>query len=92
MVAYVFPQNSVLQAGQIDAQRLTRINYAFANIANGRIVTGFDHDAENFSFLASLKNENPSLTVLVSVAAGCGPPTSPMSRSPLTAGPYSSRA
>ena len=67
VVAYVFPQNSVLQSGQIDAQRLTRINYAFANIANGRIVTGFDHDAENFAFLESLKKENPSLTVLVSV-------------------------
>ena len=67
VVAYVFPQHTVLQPGQIDAQRLTRINYAFANIANGRIVTGFEHDAENFSFLGSLKKENPSLTVLVSV-------------------------
>ncbi len=67
IVAYVFPQNSVLQPGQIDAQRLTRINYAFANIDNGRMVTGYGHDAENFSFLVSLKKENPSLTVLVSV-------------------------
>ena len=67
VVAYVFPQNSVLQPGQIEAQRLTRINYAFANIANGRMVTGFDHDAENFAFLQSLKTENPSLTLLVSV-------------------------
>jgi chitinase len=67
VLAYVFPQNSVLQPGQIDAQRLTRINYAFANIDKGRMVTGFDHDAENFSFLLSLKKENPSLTVLVSV-------------------------
>ena len=67
VVAYLFPQNSVLQPGQVDAQRLTRINYAFANIANGRIVAGFDHDAENFAFLEGLKKENPSLTVLVSV-------------------------
>lgn len=67
VVAYVFPQNNILQPGQIDSQRLTRINYAFANIANGRIVTGFDHDAENFSYFESLKKENPSLTVLVSV-------------------------
>jgi chitinase len=60
-------RDNVLQPGQIDAQRLTRINYAFSNIANGRMVTGFAHDAENFSFLESLKKENPSLTVLVSV-------------------------
>jgi chitinase len=67
VVAYVFPQNNPLQPGQIDAQRLTRINYAFSNIENGRMVTGFAKDAENFAFLNSLKHQNPSLTVLVSV-------------------------
>jgi chitinase len=67
IVAYVFPQNNVLQPGQIDAQQLTRINYAFANIANGVVVTGFAHDAENYSYLVALKKENPALTVLVSV-------------------------
>jgi chitinase len=67
VVAYVFPQNAVLQPGQIDAQSLTRINYAFANIENGRMVTGFAKDAENFAFLTALKRQNPSLTVLVSV-------------------------
>ena len=67
VVAYVFPRSTVLQPGQIDAQRLTRINYAFANIVNGRMVTGDEHDSENFSFLVSLKKENPGLTVLVSV-------------------------
>jgi chitinase len=66
IVGYVFPQNTVLQPGQIDAERLTRINYAFANIANGRMVEGFEHDAENFAYIESLKKENPSLTVLVS--------------------------
>jgi len=67
IVAYVFPQNSVLQPGQIEPRQLTRINYAFANIAGGRMVTGFDHDAENYAYLTNLKKENPSLTVLVSV-------------------------
>ena len=57
----------MLQPGQIDARLLTRINYAFANIENGRMVTGFAHDAENIAFLESLKKENPNLTVLVSV-------------------------
>jgi chitinase len=67
VVAYVFPQNNALQPGQIDASSLTRINYAFANIANGRIVTGYQKDAENFAFLESLKQQNPSLAVMVSV-------------------------
>lgn len=67
VVAYVFPQNNVLQPGQIDAQSLTRINYAFANIESGRMVAGFTKDAENFAFLNSLKHQNPRLTVLVSV-------------------------
>jgi chitinase len=67
VVAYVFPQNTALQPGDIDAGRLTRINYAFANIVDGRIVTGFAKDAENFAFLESLKKDNASLTVLVSV-------------------------
>lgn len=67
VAAYVFAQNNALQPGQIDASSLTRINYAFANIENGRMVTGFQKDAENFAFLESLKQQNPSLTVIVSV-------------------------
>ena len=67
VVGYVFPQDAALQPGEIDALSLTRINYAFANIANGRIVTGFSDDAKNLAFLRALKRQNPSLTILVSV-------------------------
>src|SRR6516225_9981036 len=67
VVAYVFPQDNALQPGDIDASRLTRINYAFANIVDGRMVTGLAKDPENYAFLESLKKENPSLTVLASV-------------------------
>lgn len=67
VVGYVFPQNHVLQPGEIAAQKLTRINYAFANIQNGAIVDGFQTDAANFAALNALKQQNPSLTVLVSV-------------------------
>jgi chitinase len=67
VVAYVFPQNNALQPGDIDARSLTRINYAFANIDNGRMVPGFSKDQENLAFLTALKRQNPSLTVLVSV-------------------------
>jgi chitinase len=67
VIAYVFPQNSVIQPGDIAAQKLTRINYAFANISNGVMVNGFPTDAANFAALNALKKQNPSLTVLVSV-------------------------
>jgi chitinase len=67
VVGYVFPQNDALQPGQIDAQLLTRINYAFANIKDGRIVTGFAQDKTNLAFLVALRKQNPSLRVLVSV-------------------------
>ena len=67
VVGYVFPQNTTLTAGQVDAQRMTRINYAFANIAQGRMVEGFAQDAANLATLTALRKENPSLTVLVSV-------------------------
>jgi chitinase len=67
VIAYVFPQNHVLEPGEIAAQKVTRINYAFANIQNGVIVDGFPTDAANFAALNALKQQNPSLTVLVSV-------------------------
>jgi chitinase len=67
VVAYVFPRDGALKPGQIDPHLITRINYAFANIKDGRIVTGSDLAAQNFAILASLRKEKPSLTVLVSV-------------------------
>ncbi|HEX8813686.1 MAG TPA: glycosyl hydrolase family 18 protein, partial [Terracidiphilus sp.] len=67
VVAYLFPQDARIAPGEVNARALTRINYAFANIENGRMVTGFKNDAENFAALASLRKENPELKVLVSV-------------------------
>jgi len=67
IVAYVFPQSHPLGPGEIAAQKLTRVNYAFANIEDGRIVNGFAHDDENLASLVALKQQNPALTVLVSV-------------------------
>ena len=72
IVAYVFPGNTLLQPGQIDAHRITRINFAFANIDNGRMVTGHASDEQNLALLTSLRKENPSLTVLVSVGGWLG--------------------
>ena len=67
VAGYVFTQDAALVPGQIDAQSLTRVNYAFANIKDGRMVTGFASDAENFALLTGLRKQNPSFTVLVSV-------------------------
>ena len=57
----------MLVPGDIAAEKLTHINYAFANIQNGAMVEGFAHDKENFQVLNSLKSRNPTLKILVSV-------------------------
>jgi chitinase len=67
IAAYVFPGKTILTADQVAAAKLTRINFAFANIDQGRIVEGESSDAANLATLVGLKSENPDLTVLVSV-------------------------
>ena len=67
VVAYVFEKDHVIQPGEIAANKLTRINYAFANVRDGQVVEGFSSDAKNYAALVALKQENPSLTVLASV-------------------------
>ena len=67
VVAYVFPRNMILNPDQVDVGKLTRINFAFANIEDGRIVEGTPRDAQNLALLNGLKSQNPSLTLLVSV-------------------------
>jgi len=67
IIAYVFPQDRAIAPGEVDGRRVTRINYAFANVKGGEVVEGFSHDAENLALLTSLKRENPELTVVVSV-------------------------
>jgi len=67
IVGYVFTREAPLTPGQIDARKLTRINYAFANIENGRMVEGAPVTAGNLAILTRLRRENPKLTVLISV-------------------------
>jgi len=67
VTGYVFPDGAALKAGEIDPSKLTRINYAFAKIKNGRMALGFPQDAANLAMLTALRREYPSLTVLVSV-------------------------
>jgi chitinase len=67
IVAYVFPQNKLIEPGDIAARKVTRINYAFANLKGGRMVNGFDAEEANLAWLMRLKQDNPALSVLVSV-------------------------
>ncbi|WP_226679896.1 glycosyl hydrolase family 18 protein [Sutcliffiella horikoshii] len=60
---------SGFNVANIDASKLTHINYAFANISNdGEIVVGdpaIDHD--NFKDLQQLKKQHPQLKTMISV-------------------------
>ena len=67
VIAYIFPQKHVIEPGEVAASKLTRINYAFANIEDGRIAAESPADAPNFATLVGLKQQNPSLEVLISV-------------------------
>ncbi|MGA2728328.1 MAG: glycoside hydrolase family 18 protein [Terracidiphilus sp.] len=69
---YVFPQNGPLQPGQIDLSGMTRINYAFAAIRNGRMVIATADDPANLRQLTSLRRQNPSLSVLISAGGWLG--------------------
>ena len=72
IVGYVFPQQTLLTSNQIDAAKLTRINYAFANIKDGRMVEGSANDAANLAMVTALRKKHPSLTVLISVGGWGG--------------------
>jgi chitinase len=67
VIGYVFPGNTVIQENAIAAGNLTHINYAFANIEDGKMVEGYDADSANFVVLNRLKKDNPSLKILISV-------------------------
>lgn len=67
VIAYVFPQERVLSPGEIAAGKITHVNYAFANLKDGRVVEGFAKDAENLAVLAGLRRAHPHLRILISV-------------------------
>ena len=49
------------------ALQITHINYAFANIKEGKVVEGYSSDTETFKKLNKLKKVNEHLKVLISV-------------------------
>ena len=72
IVGYIFPREAPLKAAQIDAHAMTRINYAFATIKDGRMAEGSANDAANLATLTELRHQNPSLKILVSVGGWFG--------------------
>jgi chitinase len=67
IIGYIYSPNRPLIADNVAAEKLTHINYAFANIKDGLMVEGFAGDAENYRILNGLKERNPKLKILVSV-------------------------
>ena len=67
VIGYVFAQERLLAPDEVDAAKLTHVNYAFANVKDGLVVEGFARDAENLRVLTGLRARNPQLKVLVSV-------------------------
>lgn len=53
---------------QLPAERFTQINYAFANIADGRAILGDPvRDGENLRSLTELRRRNPDLNIVLSL-------------------------
>ena len=67
IIGYIAGWRDDWSTDMIDAKKLTHINYAFADIEDGRVVSMNDNDAHNFQILDSLKSENPELKILISV-------------------------
>jgi GH18 family chitinase len=67
VIGYVFARDRVLEPHQVRAEKLTHVNYAFANVVGGRVVEGGPRDADNLKVLTGLRPYHPHLKVLVSV-------------------------
>lgn len=69
VIAYVAGWKGV-DPDKIPVEKLTHINYAFANVVDGLVTSGegmTDRDSLNFLKLHSLKSRNPDLKILVSI-------------------------
>ena len=55
------PADRVLDPTEIRAEKLTHVNFAFANVVGGRVVEGAPRDAENLKVLTGLRRDHPHL-------------------------------
>ena len=67
IVGYLFPRDSLINSSDIAVEKMTHINYAFADIRDGMIAQGFKNDIKNFKILNEAKERNPDLKILISV-------------------------
>jgi chitinase len=67
IIGYVFPRDELIVPSDIAAGKLTHINYAFADVKDGRVVEGFPRDADNLKLLVALRRQHPHLQILISV-------------------------
>ncbi len=67
VIAYVHGWNDILETHKEKAKQITHINYAFANIKDGKVIEGYSSDTETLKKLNTLKSVNPDLKILISV-------------------------
>jgi len=83
LLGYVRGPNHLIAPGEINARKLTRIHYAFLHPQDGIVAATSATDDANLRTLVALKQQNPSLEVLISV--GCGAHSMGFSELALTA-------
>jgi chitinase len=68
VIGYVTGYSGLINPDQINAQKLTHINYAFVNVKNNQAyLDNAKRDSTNFVRLNSLKLKNPNLQILISI-------------------------
>lgn len=68
IIAYVGGYNGLVDVDKISANKITHINYAFADVQNGKaFLTNEVTDTVNFRKLNELKLQNPDLKILISI-------------------------
>ena len=67
VIAYVMGGNNNWGENDKKVKQITHINYAFANIKDGKVVEGYTSDGENLKKLNQLKQVNKDLKILISV-------------------------
>jgi chitinase len=67
VIAYVMGGTNNWGDNNEKVKQITHINYAFANINDGKVVEGYESDADNLKKLNQLKQVNKELKILISV-------------------------